>query len=232
VVGFAAYARAGLCAALLAGGCLAAPPSGTGGGGGGGDPGCIAFLEDTFDDPDGSETLFAIDQDPPDASVSIGGGTASLEARGSTVVGLASLRSWELFDVANTALEISVDVTINQNAVVILSLDTDDQAGYDLRGHVDHLAVSHDDPDTGDAQDDCDPCGDFGDGSWTMRIEERQGRLHFLAGPSGDTPSDLLPEGLEGDGQPVHAQVWLLAPESTDTVLANVDSLTWSICDE
>lgn len=233
MVGFAAYARAGLCGALLAGGCLAAPPSGTAAGadGGGDSSSCASFFEDTFDDPDGSEAQFDIEQDPPDTSVSIGGGIATMEARGTTVVGIASLASRDPFDVENTALEITVDLTITQNALVILAFDTDSQGEYDLRGHADHLAVSHDDPDTGDTQVDCDPCASFGDGQWTMRIEDRDGILHFLAGPVGDTPSELLPEGLAGDGEPVHALVWLLAPDAGDTVVANVDSLTWSSCE-
>lgn len=233
MAGFAAYARAGLCGALLAAGCLAAPPSGTAGGadGGGDTRSCTPFLEDAFDDAGDSNARFDIQQDPPDTSVAIGGGIAAMEARGTTVVGIASLTSRDPFDVENTALEITVDLTITQNAIVILSLATDAQAQYDLRGHVDHLAVSHDDPDTGDTQDDCDPCASFGDGPWTLRIEDRGGILHFLAGPVGDTPGELLPEGLAGDGAPVHALVWLLAPDAGDTAIANVDSLTWSSCE-
>ena len=75
-------------------------------------------------------------------------------------------------------------------------------------------------------------CESFGDGPWTMRIEDRNGMLHFLAGPQGDTPSDLFPEGLAGGGLPVHAQVWLLAPAVDDTALASVQALTWSRCGE
>jgi hypothetical protein len=234
-VGFAPWARAGLSAALLASGCLDAPPSATtsgrddDGGGGGGDPGCTAFLEDGFDDPDLTETLFVVDEDPPDSLVSIGGGNATLEARGSTHVGYASLRTGSSFDATNSALEIATEVEITGVAVIILSLDTGDAVSYDMQGYSDHVAISHDDE--GGTTVDCDPCAGFGDGPWTMRIEERAGSLHFLAGPPGDTPTDLLPEGLAGVGDPMFAQVWLLAAESSDTAHAAVDSLIWSRCD-
>lgn len=238
LVGFAPYARFGLCAALLAGGCLAAPPSGTApgadgdgdGGGGGGNPDCTPFLEDGFEDPDLTETTFGVDQDPPDATVDIDGGFATLQARGSAVVGYASLRTLTFFDVATTSLEIDVDTVIEGDGIVILSLDTDDETSYDLRGHSDHIAISHDV--LGDTAVDCDPCASFGEGSWTMRIEEDAGSLHFLAGPLGDTPSDLFPEGVPVSNVPMYAQVWLLAPEASDTALAIIDTFRWSICTE
>lgn len=234
LVGLAAYARAGLCTAVFsAGGCLAAPPSGTPGTPDtpdGGDPACTVFFEDTFDDPDLTEAFFTIDQDPPDAVVAIGGGNASLEARGSTNVGYASLRTQSTFGVTSSALEIETEVEITGAAVVILSLDSDGDVSYDLRGHSDHVAVSHDDE--GGSHVDCDPCASFGDGAWTMRIEERAGALHFLAGPQGDTPTDLLPDGIPGGDAEMFGQVWLLAPESSDTAHAAVSSITWSVCGE
>ena len=237
LVGFAPYARAGLCAALLAGGCLAAPPSGTAagtdgstGGDDGGNPRCTAFLEDGFDDPDLTETLFGEDEDPPDATVDIDGGFATLQARGSAIVGYASLRTLTAFDVVATSLEIDVDTVIEGAGIVILSLDIDDETSYDLRGHSDHIAISHDV--TGDTAVDCDPCASFGEGSWTMRIEEDAGSLHFLAGPLGDTPSDLFPEGVPISNIPMYAQVWLLAPEASDMALAIIDTFRWSICAE
>ncbi len=222
-----------------AAGCLAAPPEaidpGTGDDGSAasdGRPGaaCDPFLDDGFSDDTASRTIFAVDEQPPDSTVEIVEGLARLGALGSAdVAGYASLRSLSTHEVDGTALEVVLDSSsVNAGGGIILALDTDGPVTYELGALGDRFVVSHSDSDTTTLE--CDPCADFTEGSWILRLEDREGTLHFLAGRGADPPADLWPGGVAIENRQMYAQIFVLAPADGDVATADIDRLSWSVC--
>lgn len=240
-------AAAGLVMAALAG-CLSAPPdaidrdgTGDGGNSGGGDGGssgdgqpggdCDPFLTDVFDDDLVTRARFAVDEMPPDSTVDISGGLARVRAAGTAeMVGYASLRTMNAHEVGSTALEVVLDFgSVTAGGGIILALDTDGEESWELGVLVGRFVVSHDDGGGADVL--CDPCESFVEGSWRLRLQEAGNTLYFLAAPDGDPLTEVYPGGIPIVNQDVYAQIYLVAAEDGDAAIADLDAVTWSLCE-
>jgi hypothetical protein len=241
-------AAAGLVVAALAG-CLSAPPDaldrdgdgdgdGDGSGGDAGDPGdgppgsdCQPFLSDDFDDDSATRTRFAVDEMPPSSTVDISGGLGRVHASGSAeMVGYASLRTISAHEVASTALEVVLDFgSVTSGGGIIVALDTDGEESWELGVLLGRFVISHDDGSGADYL--CDPCETFVEGTWRLRLQQTGNNLYFLAAPDGDPLTDLYPGGIPVVNQDLYAQIYVLAAEDGDAAIADLDAVTWSLCE-
>ena len=211
-----------------AAGCLAAPsevddpPVGN----------CEPFVEDSFDDDGVTRSRFDVDEAPPESTVDISGGFARVGAFGSSEVsGYAGLRTEAEHQVASTALEVSFDSgSVSQGGAIILALDTEGETSYELGVLASGFAIVHDDA-GGNTTVECDPCADFADGTWTLRLEERRGTLRFLAGSDGGPLSDLFPAGVAIESQAMFAHIFLVADEDGAMATADLDTISWATCE-
>ena len=214
-----------------AAGCLSAPPEAT-------DPGptvsnCDPFLEDGFDDDGETRNRFEVDEAPPDSTVDISGGFARIRALGSAeTAGYASLRTGSDHQVASTALEVVFDSgsVSGDGAAIILAFDTDGEESFELGALASGFAIAHDDA-GGNTNVVCDPCADFTDGTWTLRLQERDGILRFLVGADGGPLSDLWPGGVAIESQAVYTQIFVVADDDGAMAAADLDTISWATCE-